>query len=106
MLLTRIMLPFLTLVAYRCRVDGHAELAAPLLHPRAPPAMFNVATIVCADTGAGHGARRLAPDHGIAIGTLVGGLAQLSLQWPLLRRQGFRYEPVLNGERRDCAAYC
>ncbi len=32
----------------------------------------------------------------IAIGTLVGGVAQLALQWPLLRREGFRYRPTLD----------
>jgi len=33
---------------------------------------------------------------GIAIGTLLGGAAQLALQWPLLRREGFRYRPALD----------
>jgi putative peptidoglycan lipid II flippase len=59
--------------------------------------MFNVATIVCALTLVPVMARAgWPPITAIAIGTLVGGLAQLSLQWPLLHRQGFRYEPVLN----------
>jgi putative peptidoglycan lipid II flippase len=37
----------------------------------------------------------LPPIAAIAIGTLVGGVAQLALQWPLLRRQGFSYRPIL-----------
>jgi putative peptidoglycan lipid II flippase len=32
----------------------------------------------------------------IAIGTLLGGLGQILLQWPALRREGFRYQPVLD----------
>ena len=32
----------------------------------------------------------------IAIGTLLGGVAQLALQWPTLRREGFRYRPDLD----------
>ena len=32
----------------------------------------------------------------IAIGTLLGGVAQLALQWPTLRREGFRYRPMLD----------
>src|SRR4030095_10631828 len=31
----------------------------------------------------------------IAIGTLLGGLGQILLQWPLLRREGFRYQPII-----------
>jgi putative peptidoglycan lipid II flippase len=32
----------------------------------------------------------------IAVGALVGGAGQLALQWPALRREGFRYRPVLD----------
>ena len=32
----------------------------------------------------------------IAIGTLLGGVAQLALQWPTLRREGFRYRSMLD----------
>jgi putative peptidoglycan lipid II flippase len=31
----------------------------------------------------------------IAIGTLIGGVAQFAIQWPLLRREGFAYKPTL-----------
>jgi putative peptidoglycan lipid II flippase len=33
---------------------------------------------------------------GIAIGTVLGGAAQILLQWPALRREGWRYAPVLD----------
>ena len=34
-----------------------------------------------------------------AIGVLVGGLGQVAAQWPLLRREGFRYAPLLDFSR-------
>src|SRR4029079_13986416 len=65
--------------------------------PALSPAMFNVMTIVCAfalvpvlrPLG-------IQPITAIAIGTLLGGVAQLVLQWPTLRREGFRYRPALD----------
>jgi putative peptidoglycan lipid II flippase len=96
-LLTRIMLPFLTLVAIAAALMGMLNSLYLVFIPALAPAMFNVATIVCALTLVPVMARAgWPPITAIAIGTLVGGLAQLSLQWPLLRRQGFRYAPVLN----------
>ena len=96
-LLTRIMLPFLTLVAIAAALMGMLNSLHLFFIPALAPAMFNVATIVCALTLVPVMARAgWPPITAIAIGTLVGGLAQLSLQWPVLRRQGFRYEPVLN----------
>ena len=31
------------------------------------------------------------PMVGLAIGTLLGGLGQVAIQWPALRREGFRF---------------
>jgi putative peptidoglycan lipid II flippase len=59
--------------------------------------MFNVVTILCAFTIVPlMPAVGLDPIVGIAVGTLLGGAAQLALQWPTLRREGFRYEPLLD----------
>lgn len=96
-LLTRIMLPFLTFVALAAAFMGMLNSLHKFFIPALSPAMFNVATIVCALTlvpvmpmlG-------LPPIAAIAIGTLVGGLAQLGVQWPLLRREGFAYSPALD----------
>src|SRR5262245_12540801 len=97
LLLTRIMLPFLTFVAVAAAVMGMLNSLHQFFIPALSPAMFNVATIVCAIAlvpmmplwG-------LPPIAAIAIGTLIGGAAQLALQWPLLRREGFRYRPSLD----------
>ena len=59
--------------------------------------MFNVVTIVCAvvlvPLMPGLGLPAIAA---IAIGTVLGGLAQWAVQWPLLRREGFRFTPQLD----------
>ena len=92
------MLPSLLFIAVAAARDGDAELAASLLHPGA------VAGDVQRDddrlrvhAGRRCSARRgIAPITSIAIGTLLGGVAQLALQWPTLRREGFRYRPVVD----------
>ena len=95
--LTRIMLPFLTTVAIAVALMGMLNSLHRFFLPALSPAMFNVATIFCAVAvvplmplvG-------LPPIAGIAIGTLIGGLGQIALQWPALHREGFRYSPVLD----------
>jgi putative peptidoglycan lipid II flippase len=92
--LTRIMLPFLTLVALAAAMMGMLNALHRFFVPALSPAMFNVGTIVCAVALVGVMPRLgLDPVVAIAIGTIVGGLGQILLQWPALRRQGFRYRP-------------
>ena len=65
--------------------------------PALSPAMFNVMTIVCAFTLVPlMPAFGIEPIVAIAIGTLLGGVAQLALQWPTLRRGGLPYRPQLD----------
>jgi putative peptidoglycan lipid II flippase len=95
--LTRLMLPFLTFVAVAAAFMGMLNSLHRFFVPALSPAMFNVATIVCALTLVPlMPALSLPAITAIAIGTLVGGVAQLSLQWPSLRREGFAYRPVLD----------
>jgi putative peptidoglycan lipid II flippase len=95
--LTRIMFPFLAMVATAAVMMAMLNALHRFFIPALSPAMFNVATILCAVI-----AVPLAPQLGIdpivaiAAGTLLGGLGQIVLQWPALRREGFRYEPVLD----------
>ncbi len=95
--LTRIMLPFLALVAVAAAVMGMLNSLHQFFIPALSPAMFNVGTILCAVALV-----PLMPHVGlpaitaIAIGTIVGGIGQLAIQWPSLRRAGFRYRPVLD----------
>ena len=95
--LTRIMAPFLVLVALAAACMGMLNSLDVFFLPALSPAMFNVASIVVGVAlvplamAAGIG-----PILAMAIGTLVGGLGQVLLQWPPLRRLGFRYRPTLD----------
>jgi putative peptidoglycan lipid II flippase len=95
--LTRIMLPFLTTVAVAVAMMGMLNSLHRFFIPSLSPAMFNLATILCAVTLVPVMERAGWPTIiAIAIGTVVGGLGQMALQWPALRREGFRYRPLLN----------
>ena len=95
--LARIVFPFLTLVAVAAVLMGMLNSLGHFFVPALSPAMFNVATIVMSLA-----LIPFAPQLGVkpitivAIATLVGGIGQLAIQWPPLRREGFRYRPVLD----------
>jgi putative peptidoglycan lipid II flippase len=96
-MLTRIMFPFLTLVALAAVCMGMLNSLHRFFVPAISPAMFNVATIVCAIVLVPvMPALGLPPITAIAIGTLAGGLGQVAVQWPLLRREGFRWRAELH----------
>jgi putative peptidoglycan lipid II flippase len=92
-LLTRIMWPFMLLVSLAALVMGMLNAK----HIFGPPAMassyFNLGSIISGVAigwwlDPSFGVRSLI---GLAIGTLVGGLWQLTAQFPSLRRVGYRY---------------
>ena len=95
--LTRIVFPFLTLVAVAAVLMGMLNSLGHFFVPALSPAMFNVAVIVISLA-----LIPLAPTLGVqpitivAIATLVGGIGQVAIQWPPLRAEGFRYRPVLD----------
>jgi putative peptidoglycan lipid II flippase len=95
-LLTRIMLPFLTLVALAAAFMGMLNSLHRFFLPSLSPAMFNVGTIICTLALVPVMPRVGLPAiAAVAIGTVVGGLGQLVVQWPALRREGFRYRPTV-----------
>jgi putative peptidoglycan lipid II flippase len=93
-LLTQVMFPFLMLIAVAVACMGMLNSLRSFFVPALAPAMFNVACIASAYAivpfmpGLGWD-----PILGLAIGTLIGGLGQVLLQWPALVRQGFRFRP-------------
>jgi putative peptidoglycan lipid II flippase len=102
--LARIMLPTLTFVALAAAAMGMLNSLGYFFVPAFSPAMFNVVTILCALTVVPLMPRfGLAPIVAIAIGTVLGAAAQAFVQWPLLRREGFRLRPRL--EWRDAAMH-
>jgi putative peptidoglycan lipid II flippase len=95
--LTRVMLPFLTTVAVAVAMMGMLNSLRRFFIPSLSPAMFNVATILCAVALVPVFVRlEWPPIMAIAIGTLLGGLGQMAIQWPVLRKEGFRYRPILD----------
>jgi len=100
--LTRILLPFLTMVAIAAAAMGMLNSLHHYFVPAVSPAMFNVATIVGV-VGLTPLMPRLGqpPIMAVAIAALAGGLGQAAIQWPPLRREGFRYR--LTFDPRDPA---
>ena len=95
--LVRVMLPFLPLVSAAAVMMGMLNSLHHYFVPALSPAMFNVASIVCALALV-----PLMPVLGlprimaIAIGVLLGGIGQVLVQWRSLRAEGFHYRPMLN----------
>ena len=95
--LTRIIFPFLTLIAVAAALMGMLNSLGHFFVPALSPAMYNVAIVVMS-----LGLIPFAPSLGVepitivAIATLVGGIGQVVIQVPSLRREGFRYQPVLD----------
>jgi putative peptidoglycan lipid II flippase len=95
--LTRIAFPFLTLVAVAAVLMGMLNSLGHFFVPALSPAMFNVAVIVMSLTLIPFSSSiGMEPITIVAIATLVGGVGQLVIQWPPLRKEGFRYQPVLD----------
>ena len=95
--LARIMLPLLTLIAIAAALMGMLNSLHHFFVPALSPAMFNVATILCAVAVVPFaGSIGLQPITLIAISTLAGGAAQLAIQVPPLRREGFRWRAALD----------
>jgi putative peptidoglycan lipid II flippase len=95
--LTRIMFPFLVLVALAAALMGMLNSLHRFFVPAFSPAMFNVGSILCTI-----GLVPVMPLLGLptivapAIGVLVGGMLQAGVQWPALHAEGFRYHPGLD----------
>jgi putative peptidoglycan lipid II flippase len=97
--LTRIMLPFLPIVSFAAVAMGMLNAHSRFGPPASASSMFNVVAIAWALLlwTAGFGAGQVAV--GWAVGTLLGGLAQLLIQVPPLWRLGWR--PRLDWAPRD-----
>src|SRR5580700_1326765 len=95
--LTRVMYPFILLVSLAALVMGMLNARNVFGIPAMASSFFNLGSIV-AGVAFGwifdphFGARALL---GLALGTLVGGLLQLCVQLPALRREGFVFRPDL-----------
>ena len=111
-MLTQIMFPFILLVALAALAMGVLNTKGRFAIPASASTAFNICSVVF---GLGFaywlsgGGWELSPDKnlmpspsaqyamiGMAIGTLIGGAAQLLIQVPSLLKVGFRFTPILN----------
>jgi putative peptidoglycan lipid II flippase len=95
--LARVMFPLLTLIAVAVGLMGMQNSLRRFFVPAFSPAMFNIGTLatmaVLIPVFRAYGVR---PIFAVAIGTLVGGVGQVVIQWPGLRREGFRFHPRID----------
>jgi putative peptidoglycan lipid II flippase len=95
--LTRVTMPFLLLIAVAAAFMGMLNALKRFFIPASSPALFNVVFIlaiaalvpVFSRTG-------IEPALALAIAMLLGGIVQVAVQWPPLRREGYRHRWVLN----------
>ncbi len=93
--LTRIMFPFILLVSLAALAMGMLNARGVFGVPAMASSFFNIGSILGGaligwwlDPAFGPTAL-----SGLAIGTLIGGLLQFLIQWPSLRKAGFRFRP-------------
>ena len=100
-LLTRIMFPYLLFIGLAALAMGVLNSVRSFAAPAFSPVLFNIAIIASAFLLAPHFAE---PILAVAVGVVIGGLAQLLSQMPALRRAellfGWRYDFAHEGVRR------
>jgi putative peptidoglycan lipid II flippase len=95
--LTRIMLPFLVFISLSAVVMGILNTKGHFFVPAIASSFFNLGSLI-----GGTSLAFILPHFnqpaivGMAIGTLIGGLMQLSIQIPSLGKTGFRYRPTFD----------
>lgn len=107
--LTRIMMPFILVVALAAQAMGVLNARDRFGVPAMASTFFNIGSIIgglataafLADPTFSHPISSIVekPTEGItgmAYGVLIGGLLQYAVQWPSLRKAGFRYRPMLS----------
>ncbi|MCX8513245.1 MAG: murein biosynthesis integral membrane protein MurJ, partial [Chthoniobacteraceae bacterium] len=94
-LLTQIMFPFILLVSLSALVMGLLNAKDVFGPPAMASSFFNIGSILGGVGFAWWIDPHFGPSSliGLALGTLVGGLAQLVAQFPALRKVGYRFRP-------------
>jgi putative peptidoglycan lipid II flippase len=88
-LMTRVMFPYIACMSLVALSAGILNTWKRFAVPAATPVLLNVAMIVAAWWLAPRFARwGFEPIHAMAVGVMVGGVLQLAVQWPALRRIG------------------
>ena len=96
-LLTRIMTPFLVVISLSAVVMGILNSKGKFFVPAMASAFFNLGSII-----GGVSLVLILPKFGyppivgMAVGTLIGGILQLTMQFPTLAKTGFNFSPRLH----------
>lgn len=96
--MTRIMFPFLLLVALAAQAMGVLNACNRFAVPALASTFFNIGSIF-GGLACGYWAGPyigLEPIEGMAIGVVLGGVLQMAWQIPALQREGFRFRPRWN----------
>jgi putative peptidoglycan lipid II flippase len=96
--MTRILWPFLPMVVLAAVWMGILNARERYGTPAMAPSLFNIISVfsaftICPWVAYAFGAP---PIYGMAIGAVIGGLAQWLIQVPSLRQEGFRFTPVFD----------
>lgn len=96
--LTRIMYPFIILVAMAAVAMGILNTKDRFAIPASASTFFNIGSILAGLTLAYWLDPTFGPQAmvGMALGTLIGGALQFLVQVPSLYRVGFRYQPIIS----------
>lgn len=96
--LTRIMFPFLLLVALAAQAMGVLNACNRFAVPAMASSFFNIGSVIFGLLlGQVFGKRLgITPISGMAIGVVLGGAVQLLWQVPALRKEGFRFRPMMD----------
>lgn len=94
--MTRTMFPFFPLVALAAAFMAILNACGYFFLPAFSSALFNLASIItgviCSEViRRSHLAFRFDPIEGMAVGVVIGGMAQAFCQWPALKRAGFQW---------------
>ena len=87
--LNRLMFPYIFFVSLLALITGILNVLGHFFIPALSPLFLNLAMISCAVILAPHFA---IPITALAVGVLLGGLVQVLIQLPVLRRKGFRLQ--------------
>jgi putative peptidoglycan lipid II flippase len=85
--LNRIMFPYIFFVSLLALITGVLNVLGHFFVPALSPLFLNLAMILCAVLLAPHFS---VPITALALGVLLGGMVQVAIQIPVLRRKGFR----------------
>lgn len=88
--MTRVMFPYIALISLVSLAAGILNTWRRFAVPAATPVLLNLSVIAAAIWGAPwFAAHGIQPIYALAAGTVLGGLLQLAVQWPALRRIGY-----------------